>query len=92
LTATLVYEGRNAGPFSYLDNYRYKVQTTYPFELAAGEAPAAIQVVAHERAGANLKIENRPLVEVVAAPGSGVTPGPGVAEGSGRNIVRVATQ
>jgi len=90
LTATLVYEGRNAGPFSYLDNYRYKVQTSYPFELAEGEDPAAIHIVAHERGGANLRLERRPILEVMAAPGSGVTPMPGVTEASGQNIVRMA--
>jgi hypothetical protein len=90
LTATLVYEGRNTGPFSYLDNYRYKVQTTYPFELAEGGDTVAIQVVAHERQGANLRLENRPVLEVMAAPGSGVTPMPGVTQSAGRNIVHVA--
>lgn len=92
LTATLVYEGRNTGPFSYLDNYRYKVQTTYPFELAEGDDPAAIQVVAHEKQGANLRLENRPVVEVMAAPGSGITPMPGVTGAAGRNIVRDSTK
>ena len=92
LTATLIYEGRNAGPFNYLDNYRYKVQTSYPFELAAGEDPAAIHIVAHEKQGANLRLENRPVVEVMAAPDSGVTPMPGVAEASGKNIVRVSAE
>jgi hypothetical protein len=92
LTATLVYEGRNTGPFSYLDNYRYKVQTSYPFELAEGQDPAAIHIVAHERGGANRRLEQRPVVEVMAAPGSGVTPMPGVTEASGQNIVRIAGQ
>ena len=68
------------------------MQTTYPFELAAGDEPAAIHVVAHELAGANLRLERRPVVEVLAAPGSGVTPMPGVTEASGRNFVRMAAE
>ena len=33
LTATLVFQGRNVGPFSYLGNYRYRVESTYSFYL-----------------------------------------------------------
>ena len=88
LTATLIYEGRNTGPFSYLDNYRYKVQTTYPFELDAGDQPASLHVVAHERAGANVPLEKKPILEVMTDPGSGVTPSVSVLDTAGTTIVR----
>jgi hypothetical protein len=92
LTATLVYQGRNRGPFSYLDNYRYRVQTTYAFELAAGKEPAELHVIAHELPGANRRLERRPVVEVVAEPGSGVTPMPGLTEAAGRNFVGMVAE
>jgi hypothetical protein len=89
LTATLVYEGRNRGPFSYLDNYRYKVQTSYPFDLESGKQSATIQVLAREKQGINLPLERRPILEVMTGPDSGVTPMPGVTEASGQTMVRV---
>jgi hypothetical protein len=91
LTATLVYEGRNAGPFSYLDNYKFRVKTSYPFDLDRSQETAAIHVVAREKPGANVPLEQRPLIEVMAAPDSGVKPMPGVTEASGHNVVRLVS-
>ena len=73
MTVTLVYEGRNPGLFSYVDNYRMRVVSSYAFEAAA-DRPAALEVVARERKDGNLPLDKRPFLEVVPASGSGATP------------------
>jgi hypothetical protein len=73
LTVELVYEGRNLGPFTYLDNYRFRVDTSYPF-TAAASAPASLNVVARERPGGNVPIEQKPMVDITPAAGSGASP------------------
>jgi hypothetical protein len=74
LRATLVYQGRNRGPRSQVENHQVRVQTSYAFDLAAESDTAAIHVVARERAGANVPLEKKTVLEVMAEPGSGVTP------------------
>ncbi len=88
LTATLVYVAKNAGPFNYLEGYRYRVQTVYPFSLDGVREPASLHLVARERRGPNLAPERRLVLEAMSTPGSGVTPLPGVTRASGQNVVR----
>jgi hypothetical protein len=74
LTVTLVYEGRNTGPFTYLDNYRYRVEQTYGFTVTSTDRPAAVEVVARERKGANVPLEQKPTLDITPAAGSSATP------------------
>jgi hypothetical protein len=90
LMVDLVYEGRNVGPFNYLDNYRYRVDSSYAFTVRATGRPANLDVVARERKGVNLPPEKRPVVEITPAQGSGAFPSlPATEEtGAGKTIVR----
>jgi hypothetical protein len=74
LVVELTYEGRNVGPFTYLDNYRFRVDSSYAFSAQASDRPASLQVVARERKGANVPMEQRPMVEIAPAEGSGAWP------------------
>jgi hypothetical protein len=76
LTAELVYEGRNAGPFRYLDDIRYRVESTLPFQTGHLVGPATVEVVARERPGANVPFEKKPLLTMTATntPGVATTP------------------
>ncbi len=82
LTATLVFQGRNVGPFSYLDNYRYRVETTYSFYVEQTHRQPIIELVAHEQGGMMVPLERRPTLEIYSAEGSGVTPMTGVTHGT----------
>jgi hypothetical protein len=74
LAVALTYEGRNVGPFTYLDNYRFRVDSSYAFGAQASDRPATLQVVARERKGANLPMEQRPQIDIAPAEGSGAWP------------------
>jgi hypothetical protein len=74
LTVRLVFEGRNVGPFNYLENYKYRAESNFAFEVGTGDRPAAIQVVARERPGRNLPPEQKPFLSIEPAPGSGAIP------------------
>jgi hypothetical protein len=72
VTVTLTYTGRNAGPFTYLDNYRYTVTTAASFDARPGAQPAALDVVATERSGITVPVEERPRAEIRTAPNSSI--------------------
>jgi hypothetical protein len=88
LTVSLVFQGRNVGPFSYLGNYRYKVETTYAFYLEHTTQPPIIEVVAREQGGMLTPLERRPALDIFANAGSGVTPMNGVSHGTAVTVVR----
>jgi hypothetical protein len=81
VTVTLVYEGRNTGPFTYLDDYRYRVVSSTNIDAEASARPAALEVLAYERPGATVPLEQKPMAEIRAAPNSSVTPTRAVAPG-----------
>jgi hypothetical protein len=72
VNVTLVYQGRNAGLFNYLDDYTFRVQSSYAFEAVANR-PATLDVVAKERKGISVPLEQKPMIEIGPAPGSGAT-------------------
>jgi hypothetical protein len=74
LAVELVYEGRNLGPFTYLDDYRFSVATSYPFTARVSDRPASLDVVARERPGATVPVEQKPVLDIAPAAGSGATP------------------
>lgn len=72
VNVTLVYQGRNAGLFNYLDDYTFRVQSSYAFDAIA-DRPAVLDVVAKERKGISVPLEQKPTMEISPAPGSGAT-------------------
>ena len=84
VTVTLEYEGRNAGIFTYLDNYRFRVESTAEFTVHESSRPATILVLAYERPGVDVPLEKKPMMEIKAAPGSPVTAATKIPALSGR--------
>ncbi len=74
LNATLIYEGRNRGVFTYMDDYRFRVSSEYAFDVSESGGPASLVVVARERKGPNVPFEQKPRLEFVPEPGSVITP------------------
>jgi hypothetical protein len=74
VTVTLTYAGRNAGPFTYLNEYRYVVGASANFEATAGSKPAALDVVASEKPGLTVPLEEKPRAEIRSAPNSSAVP------------------
>jgi hypothetical protein len=66
MTAQLVFRGRNTGPFRYLDEMRYRVDSTLPFRTGPQLGPATVDVVARERGGVNRPLEARPELTLAA--------------------------
>jgi hypothetical protein len=88
LTATLVFQGRKVGFFSYLNNYRYRVESTYSFYLEQTEKQPIIEVVAREQGGVMVPLERRPILEIASPLSAGVTPMGGVNHGTQVTVVR----
>lgn len=65
ITVNLVYQGRNTGPFTYLDDYRYRLESTQEFTVEAGR-PASVEILAHERPGATVPLEEKPTMSIRA--------------------------
>jgi hypothetical protein len=74
MTVNLVYEGRNAGPFTYLDDYKLRLESTAEFNAKESARPASIEVLVYEKPGATVPIEQKPTMEIKALAGSGLTP------------------
>ena len=70
---TLVYEGRNKGPFTYLDDYKVRLESTVDFNFAEGSRPGALEILAYERPGATVTVEHKPMMEIKSAANSGAT-------------------
>jgi len=76
VTVTLVFQGKNQGFFSYMDNYHFRAESTGAFTVNAGDSrPAVIDVIARESGGANVAFEKKPQIEIAAAAGSSAVPG-----------------
>jgi hypothetical protein len=71
VTVTLIFVGRNPGPITYFDNYRFHAESTAAFTVAQEDRrPAAMDVFAREHKGANVPFEKKPELQIAAAPGS----------------------
>ena len=82
LTVILTYQGRSVGLFSYIDNYKFRSVATYQFYLEPADGQPLINIVARERPGMFVAVENKPMVEISAPFGLGVTPMTGVSHGT----------
>jgi hypothetical protein len=67
VTVALVYEGRNVGLFTYMDDYKIRVQSSADFTAQDRAHPAAVQVLAYERSGFTIPVEKRPTMEIKTA-------------------------
>jgi hypothetical protein len=61
LTVTLLYRGHGYGVFSYLEGYRFKVQSSYSFNAEAGKV-TTVRIVGHEKGGVTSELKDRPAV------------------------------
>lgn len=87
LTVILVYQGRSAGLFSYLDQYRFRAVTSYPFYLEKAVGQPVIRILGRERPGANVPLEKKPTVDISSTLGSGITPMKGVTHGTEVTVI-----
>ena len=61
LSVQLTYRGHGFGLFSYLEGYRFKVQSSYTFNAEPGKA-LTIKVVGFEKGGLTAELKDRPAV------------------------------
>ena len=61
ISVQLVYRGHGYGIFSYLEGYRFRVQSSYAFTAEAGKVNT-IRVVGYEKGGLTAELKDRPAV------------------------------
>ena len=61
IAVKLVYRGHGYGVFSYLEGYRFKVQSSYTFNAEPGKA-TTVRVVGFEKGGLTTDLQDRPAV------------------------------
>jgi hypothetical protein len=66
VTVQLVYEGRNVGLFTYMDGYKIRLQSSADLTVQDRAHPAAVQVLAYERSGLTIPVEQKPTMEIKA--------------------------
>jgi hypothetical protein len=88
ITVKLGYRGHGFGVFSYLDGYKFKVQSSYTFNAEPGRL-TVVKVVGFEKGGFTTDIKDRPAVRYdievskekpgAKSPASGAAPAAGAA-------------
>lgn len=61
INVRMVYRGHGYGVFSYLEGYRFKVQSSYTFNAEPGKA-TTVRVVGFEKGGLTTDLKDRPAV------------------------------
>jgi hypothetical protein len=61
VTVRLVYRGHGFGVFSYLEGYKFKVQSNYTFNADPGKL-TTLKVVGYEKGGFTTDLKDRPAV------------------------------
>jgi uncharacterized small protein (DUF1192 family) len=61
ISVQLVYRGHGYGVFSYLEGYRFKVQSAYTFNAEPGKA-LTVKVVGFEKGGMTAELKDRPAI------------------------------
>jgi hypothetical protein len=61
ISVQLVYRGHGFGLFSYLEGYRFKVQSSYTFNAEPGKS-MTVKVVGFEKGGMTAELKDRPAV------------------------------
>jgi uncharacterized small protein (DUF1192 family) len=89
ISVQFVYRGHGYGVFSYLEGYKFKVQSAYTFNAEPGKA-MTIKVVGFEKGGITAELKDRPAVrydvDVQREEPSqrSAAPGTSAAEGAGK--------
>ena len=86
ISVQLTYHGHGYGLFSYLEGYKFKVQSSYTFNAEAGKVNT-IRVVGFEKGGITTELKDRPAIRYdvdVQREEARRGPAPAAAEGSGR--------
>jgi hypothetical protein len=61
IAVKLNFRGHGFGIFSYLEGYKFKVQSSYTFDAEAGKI-TSVKVVSHEKGGLTADLKDRPAV------------------------------
>ena len=61
IAVRLVFRGHGYGVFSYLEGYKFKVQSSYTFNAEAGKV-TTVKIVAFEKGGLTSDLKDRPAV------------------------------
>ena len=61
ISVKLIYRGHGYGVFSYLEGYKFKVQSSYTFNAEPGKA-TSVKVVGFEKGGITTETKDRPSV------------------------------
>jgi len=61
ISVQFVYRGHGYGVFSYLEGYKFKVQSAYTFNAEPGKA-LTVKVVGFEKGGITTELKDRPAV------------------------------
>jgi len=61
VTVKLVYRGSGFGVFSYLEGYKFRVQSAYTFNAEPGKV-TGVKVVGFEKGGITAEIQDRPAI------------------------------
>ncbi|MGA9524288.1 MAG: dihydrolipoamide acetyltransferase [Myxococcaceae bacterium] len=61
IAVRLIYRGHGYGVFSYLEGYKFKVQSSYTFNAEAGKV-TTVKVVGFEKGGFTSDLKDRPAV------------------------------
>lgn len=61
ISVQLVYRGHGFGLFSYLEGYKFKVQSSYTFNAEPGKV-STIKVVGFEKGGLTAELKDRPAI------------------------------
>lgn len=61
IAVRMVFRGNGYGLFSYLDGYKFKVQSNYTFNAEAGKV-TTVKVVGYEKGGLTTEMKDKPAV------------------------------
>ncbi|MFZ5470777.1 MAG: dihydrolipoamide acetyltransferase [Myxococcota bacterium] len=62
IAVRFVYRGHGFGVFSYLEGYKFKVQSSYTFNAEAGKV-TTVKIVGYEKGGLTTDLKDRPAVD-----------------------------
>ena len=76
IAAKIVYRGHGYGLFSYLEGYKFKVQSSYTFNAEAGKV-TTVKIVGFEKGGFTSDFKDRPAIryDIEVAKDAGMRPG-----------------
>jgi hypothetical protein len=61
ISVQLIYRGHGYGVFSYLEGYKFRVQSAYTFSAEPGKS-LTIKIVAFEKGGITTELKDRPAI------------------------------